>query len=67
MHNAGCGRSDRRRPCRLGQPLLGIGMGLDAPYIKDVANHTPTDIRPIFIFQTISYLLHSEKDAAECR
>ena len=51
------------------QPLLGLGVSLEAPWIEEAVIHTVPYIHTIFIIQIICYLLedHSEEDAEESR
>ena len=49
------------------QPLIGIGLGLEVPYIEETAIHMVRHIHPIFIVQNICYLLehYAEEDSEE--
>ena len=49
------------------QPLLGLGVSLEAPWIEEAAIQTVPVIHPIFVIQIVSYLLehHAEEDSEE--
>ena len=53
----------------LDQPLLRLGVGLEASWIEETAIHTVPDVHPLVIIQVLSYLLehYAEEDAEESR
>ena len=53
----------------LDQPLLCLGVGLEASQIEETAIQTISDVHPLVIIQVLSCLLehHAEEDAEESR